>query len=200
MPLFEIVQKTDLLPFKRFDADSGLYESNVETLLWENLEALTGAPLFRVARQAKITGGGKPDIIALDQNARVVVIEIKRDVDRMQLAQCLEYAGWARRTNLDELALIYHAGQDPFFKEWEEYTSTPSPLIVNSSARLVLAARRFQGRTEDALNFLRDNAVPVLLLPISLYKDDTGRRLIGRRSRLGAVHRHGRIRHNRRWC
>ena len=41
--------------------------------------------------------------MALDKTGRVVVFEVKRDVDRRQLAQCLEYAGWARTTNLDEL-------------------------------------------------------------------------------------------------
>ena len=51
-------------------------------------------------------------MVALDHAARVIVIEIKRDVDRGRLAQCLEYAGWARTTNLDELAGMYHRGPE----------------------------------------------------------------------------------------
>ncbi len=64
---------------------------------------MTGEALFRVTRQAVITSG-RPDIVALNHEARVVVIEVKRAVDRGQLAQCLEYAGWARTIRLDELA------------------------------------------------------------------------------------------------
>jgi hypothetical protein len=43
----------------------------------------------------------------MDSSGRVVVIEVKRDIDRGQLAQCLEYAGWARSASLDELGSLY---------------------------------------------------------------------------------------------
>ena len=64
------------------------YEREIEALAWSNLEAFTGEALFPVARQARISGGGIPDILALDESGRVVVIEVKRDMDRSQLAQC----------------------------------------------------------------------------------------------------------------
>ena len=41
-------------------------------------------------------------MIALDRTGRIVIIEVKRDVDRGQLAQ--EYAGRARNVGLDDLA------------------------------------------------------------------------------------------------
>ncbi len=103
MPIFQMDQNA-LVPFKRQAIASGVYEHGIELLLWDNLEELTGDNLFRVARQAILPAGGKPDIVALDETGRVVVIEVKRDVDRGQLAQTLEYAGWARTTNLDQLA------------------------------------------------------------------------------------------------
>jgi hypothetical protein len=99
-----------LVPFKRQAIASGVYEAEIEALLWDNLEEITGDNLFRVARQATLPSGGRPDIIALDPSGRVVVIEVKRDVDRNQLAQALEYAGWARGTSLDELARLFHGG------------------------------------------------------------------------------------------
>jgi hypothetical protein len=43
-----------------------------------------------------------PHIVAPDRSVRVVVIGVKRNVDRVQLAQCLEYGGRARNTSLDE--------------------------------------------------------------------------------------------------
>ena len=59
------------------------------------LEAFAGVPLFPVARQPTLSDGLWPDIVALDDGGHVPVIEVKRDIDRAQLAQCLEYAGWA---------------------------------------------------------------------------------------------------------
>lgn len=76
-----------LLPFTRQAISAGVYESEIEGLLWDNLEELTGDNLFRVARQPVLSSGGRPDILALDSAGRVVVIEVKRDVDRHQLAQ-----------------------------------------------------------------------------------------------------------------
>jgi hypothetical protein len=81
-----------------------LYEKEIEALAWNNLELFAGETLFPLCRQPSLPSGGKPDIFALDSLGRVWVIEVKRDVDRQQLSQALEYAGWARSTNLDELA------------------------------------------------------------------------------------------------
>jgi hypothetical protein len=178
MPLYEITKGGELFPFRRLHADAGLYERDLESLLWDNLDELTGEPMFRVARQATVLGGGRPDIIALDHGGRVVVIEVKRNVDRGQLAQCLEYAGWARTTNLDEISTLYHTGPGEFFRDWQEFTGTSTPVIINSSPRLILVARDFHGRTGAALDFLIENGLPVDLVPISIYEDENGRRLV----------------------
>ena len=116
--------------------------------------------------------------MALDTDAQVVVIEVKRDVDRSQLAQCLEYAGWARRTSLDELARMYHGGVDAFFSDWQEFTDSVAPIPIRASPRLVLVARDFHGRTGSALDFLIENGLPVLLIRVVLYEDEQGRRFL----------------------
>lgn len=103
---------------------------------------------------------------------------MKRDVDRRQLAQCLEYAGWARNTNLDELAGLYHAGAESFFAAWTEFTETPSPRLIRRPPQLVLVARDFDARTDSALAFLVENQLPVAVLRVNLYEDQSKRRFI----------------------
>lgn len=178
MPLFEIAGTQDLLPFRQLRGGTDLYEHRIEDLFWINVEEFTGEPLFRVARQPSISGGGRPDIVLLDRAARVIVVEVKRDVDRGQLAQCLEYAGWARTTNLDELASLYHDGPDSFFSDWQEFTGTAVPVRIRRSPRLVLVARDFHGRTGSALDFLIENSLPVTYIPVSLYEDAQGRQFL----------------------
>lgn len=117
-------------------------------------------------------------MVALDRDARVVVIEVKREFDRGQLAQCLEYAGWARRTNLDELAQMYQHGADRFFPDWQEFTDSAVPAIVNPSPRLILLAGSFHGRTESAVEFLIENRLPVKVVAVTIYEDQQGRRFI----------------------
>jgi hypothetical protein len=176
MPLFEIVAD-ELVPFRQLTGGADLYEREIEDLVWENFEELTGETVFRVARQANIRGG-RPDMVALDHDARVVVVEIKRDVDRGQLAQCLEYAGWARTTNLDDLAGLYHRGADDFFVDWQSFTDSAAPVRIRRSPKLVLIARDFHGRTGSAFEFLIENNVPVKLVRIALYEDQAGRRFV----------------------
>jgi hypothetical protein len=92
VPVYEL-REGEVVPFRRVAAGPDLYESTVEELLWRNLEEFTGVPLFPLRRQPQLATGGRPDIVALGPDGSVYVLEVKRDVDRSQLAQCLEDAG-----------------------------------------------------------------------------------------------------------
>jgi hypothetical protein len=178
MPLYEIDNAGELVPFRRLRGGDDLYEREIENLVWANPEEIVGETLFLVQRQPSLQLGGRPDIVALDRDARVVVIEVKREFDRGQLAQCLEFAGWARRANLDELAGMYRNGADQFFSDWQEFTESDVPAIVNPSPRLMLLAGSFHGRTEAAIEFLIENRLPVKVVPIAIYEDQQGRRFV----------------------
>ena len=178
MPLFMVEAESMLVPVKRVSPGPDLYEKEVEDLFWNNLEEFTGEALFPVARQPKISIGGRPDVVALDEDGRVVVVEVKRDMDRVQLSQCLEYAGWARTASLDELAGIYQAGPDQFFEDWTAFTETGAPAIINPFPRLILIAREIHGRTEAALEFLIENGLPIDVITVSIYEDAASKRFI----------------------
>ncbi len=178
LPLFEIAADDSLVPFRQLAGGAELYESEIEQLLWDNLDDFTGEPLFRVARQPTLEAGHRPDVVALDPTGHVIVVEIKRDVDRLQLAQCLEYAGWARTTNLDELAGMYYLGANRFFTDWQDFTDSATPVVVSSPPRLLLAARDFHGRTGAAFDFLAENGLPIGLVAVRMYVDQQGRRFV----------------------
>lgn len=163
MPLFE-VRDDELVQFRRVPFSSGLYEKEIEDLMWSNLDAFVGVPLFPVKRQPRIGGGLRPDIVTLDEAGYVHVIEVKRDIACDQLAQCLEYAGWALDTSLDELAAMFHDGEEAFFEAWTEFTDSDSPRLVQRPPRLVLVARDFDDRTGAALRFLAENDLPITVL------------------------------------
>jgi hypothetical protein len=178
MPLYEIAATDDLRPFRRLSGGSDLYEKEIEDLFWANPDEFLGEPLLLVASQPTLKAGGRPDVVALSKDARVTIIEVKRDVDRGQLAQCLEYAGWARTSSLDELAGMYHGGSDRFFADWQEFTEDSAPAVLNPKPRLVLIARTFHGRTHSALEFLVESGVPVEILEVSIYQDPGARRFL----------------------
>ena len=178
MPLFEI-GKAELVPFRRVQAGPELYEQEIEGLLWSNPDAFVGVPLFPVARQPTLSNGLRPDIVALDDKGHVHVIEVKRDIARAQLAQCLEYAGWALDTSLDELAAMFDdGGAKAFFDAWVEFTDTNSPQLIQKPPQLVLVARDFDGRTDAALRYLAENGLPITVLGVTVYQDQEDRRFV----------------------
>lgn len=182
MPIYQ-VNDGRLLPYRRLAPGADLYEKQIEDMAWADLEAFTGEALFPVARQPRISGGGIPDIVALTSTGQVVIIEVKRDVDRGQLAQVLEYAGWARLASLDEIAALYnispsHRGPDAFFTDWMEFTDSTTPVTITAPPRLFLIARDFQGRTRSALDFLEENGLPVAVVPVTIYNDPSGTQII----------------------
>lgn len=177
MPLYEI-SDDKLVGFRLLIGGSQIYEEEIERLLWDNLDLFTGESWFPVRRQAPISSGGKPDIVALDKSGRVVVIEVKRDVERSQLAQALEYAGWARKTSLDEIAGLYHGGLDQFFSAWQIFTESEAPVVINPNPELVLVARDFHDRSSDAFEFLSIGKLPIRLIRVSIYEDAQGRRFL----------------------
>lgn len=179
MALYRIDDEGEgLVAFTKYSASEGLYESEVEDLLWENLDDLLRMPLFKVARQARLPHGGKPDILALDISGRPVVIEVKRDLDRSQLAQALEYAGWARSSNLQEISALYSSGPEQFWSDWLEFTGTDQPVSIVSAPRMVLAAASFHERTQSALDFLRENGLPLMVLTVGMYRDEEGKKFL----------------------
>ena len=178
MPLFELPTDGGVKPFRRLSSAAEVYEREIESLFWGHLEAMAGEPLFPLARQPRLPESGIPDLIALDPQGRVVVIEIKRDIDRGQLAQALEYAGWARTTNLDELSEIYAEGPARFLPNWQKFTNTTTPVLVDQIPRLILVSRSFDRRTEAALEYLRDCAVPLKIIQVVFYEDGDGMRIV----------------------
>lgn len=188
MALFRIEHEGQgLVPFAQYAAGDGLYEREVEDLLWDNLEEVLGRTLFRVARQAHLPHGGIPDILALDETGRIVVIEVKRDVDRQLLSQALEYAGWARESNLQEIATLYTNGAQQFWADWQEFTGTEQPVPISPNPHIVLAAASFHRRTEAAIGFLRGAGVPLVVLSVGMYQDADGQKFLDadRRGELG---------------
>jgi len=62
--------------------------------------------------------------------------------------------------------------------EWQEFTATPTPVLVQRDPRLYLIARTIHQRTNQALEFLLQNGLPVQVLKIAFYLDEGGRRFL----------------------
>jgi hypothetical protein len=57
MPLFELEDENQVVPFRQRRGGADLYEREIEDMLWQNFEELTGESVFPIAKQADVAGG-----------------------------------------------------------------------------------------------------------------------------------------------
>ncbi len=117
-------------------------------------------------------------MIALDPEGSVVVFHVRRQIDRTGLAECLEYAGWARAATLDELAQLYWRGDADFWNDWNAFLGDAGPRQVKPAPRLFLATGDFTARAQSTYEFLVDNGLPVKVMKATLYEGSNGRRVL----------------------
>lgn len=178
MPLFEIHQDEEISSIPSLDPDKHFSEEEIEELIWNFTDDLIGEGLLPIKRQAQITGNLIPDIVCLDRESNVVVVEVKKKIDRKQLAQAIEYGGWARGTSLDQLSSLYHAGAADFWKDLAEFTDSEVPTPLSGSPRIVLVSSQYAPKTVAGIRLLLENKVPITMVTVTLYQGGNGNRLV----------------------
>jgi hypothetical protein len=69
---------------------------------------------------------------------------------------------------------MYHTGAETFFADWQTFTGSPTPVVINPNPMLVLIAATFDDRTRSALEFLVENNLPARVVPVPICGIRTG--------------------------
>ena len=136
-------------------------EKQIESAI-ESAPELLGIDLLIIGRQTP-TPSGPLDLLALDGDARLVVIENKRDkTPREVLAQTIDYAAWVTSLTFDKVEVIYAqhraspeddapdlaaAFEDRFDEKLDSIGDVP---------RMVVVAAHLDDSTERMIAFLND--------------------------------------------
>jgi hypothetical protein len=179
MPLYTYSSSGTLNRVPKIDLiEAGITEADIETIVWENISKLLGPDVFPVARQAKLDDSRRMDILCLHRSGQVVIIELKRDGDRKQLSQILEYAGWVHcHADLQSIGNLYirdeeHKGFVAFINDWQSFTNTRHLVeIQKNEPQLFLIAGRFEERTEDAIEYLRKTGAQIETMELTFYEE-----------------------------
>ena len=181
-------------------------EEQIESAV-ESAPELLGIDVLIIGRQTQ-TPSGPLDLLALDGDARLVVIENKRSkTPREVLAQTIDYAAWVAGLTFDKVEAIYAkhrasrgdeesdlpaAFEDRFGEELDSISDVP---------RMIVVAAHLDDSTERMIDFLNDSFdVPVnavLFQPFEggllgrtwLRPDVVGARSSGKRSAASAARR-----------
>ena len=141
-------------------------ESRLEEILDGDISILDPR-LLVIGRQVLTAYGKYIDLLAMDADAKLVVIELKRDrTPRDVVAQLLDYGSWVRTLADDDIAAIFdaylrkfhptHVGTSLDQAFCERFNVAEMPESLNEGHELVVVASELDDSTERIVTYLAD--------------------------------------------
>jgi len=149
-------------------------ESRLEDMIVAD-PSLTGTELLVVGRQIRTDFAGIVDVVAVDVDARVHVLELKRDrTPRDAVAQVLDYGSWAKTLSLEDLGGLYAEHNDDAFGDaFAERFGTAIPDVFNAAQQLTIVAAQLDPASERIIQYLAEGfGVPVNAVFFRHFRDD----------------------------
>jgi len=153
--------------------DNGLSKVETESLdLEERLEdfldrdiSIVSPNWLVIGRQVRTDYGGYIDLLAMDGDANLVILELKRDrTPRDVVAQLLDYGAWARNLKDEDIAQIFDGYQREYHKDRkvmsldeafaQRFVVDEMPEELNESHQLVVVASALDESTERIVTYL----------------------------------------------
>ncbi|WP_419917222.1 hypothetical protein [Candidatus Poriferisodalis sp.] len=150
-------------------------EERLETLLIDD-PTMLGTELLIIGRQVPTSFGGRIDLLALDDEGRVHVLELKRDqTPRDTVAQVLDYGSWAANLGLQELQDIFDAhklstdrnpgevsGAESLDAAFADQFGQALPDVVNADQQFTIVASKLDDASDRIVEFLAETyEVPI---------------------------------------
>jgi len=140
-------------------------EARLEEILDKNI-GLASPNWLVIGRQVHTDHGQIIDLIAIDRDANLVVLELKRDKTyRDVVAQVLDYGSWVRELKVERIAQIFDEYQNRWDKKDESISIDEAfkkkfgvtvPDDMNSTHELVIVASVLDSATERIVRYLAD--------------------------------------------
>ena len=129
----------------------------------ESAPELLGTDVLIIGRQT-MTTSGPLDLLAIDEDAQLVVIENKRDrTPREVVAQTIDYSAWVYSLDFSEVESIFSvyaqsvgAETTDLAEAFEEHFGQPLTEIAGAPPRMIVVASRLDDSTERMIDFLAE--------------------------------------------
>lgn len=139
--------------------------------------SILGTDVLLIGRQVTTASRGRIDLLAIDDEANLVILELKRDrTPREIVAQALDYASWVRNLSYEQIETI--AGNftgKPLPQAFREYYGLPLPPTVNASHSMVILASELDDSSERIVDYLGEQyGVPINVLFFTFFRSAAG--------------------------
>lgn len=160
-------------------------ETRLEEILEKDI-SIASPNWMVIDRQTHTDHGGFIDILAIDQDANLVVLELKRDkTPRDVVSQVLDYGSWVKELTTEQIAEIFIDYQKKnkvkapksIDAAFQDRFKLKIPDEINESHELVVVASELDASTERIVNYLADS-VQINVLFFRVYKDGESEYLV----------------------
>lgn len=141
--------------------------------------AILGEDLLVIAKELPLPSGIRLDLLAIDRQANLVIIELKRDDSGRDVEwQAIKYASYCSSFLADDifalLADYLGEDQDDAQEQIEAFIQTDLDEL-NQQQRLILVAQQFHSDVASAVLWLREYELDIKCVRLQAYTDTAGR-------------------------
>ena len=159
---------SDLGAMERFDIQEWI----------EKTPSILGQELLVIAKELSLPSGIRLDLLAIDKQANLVIIELKRDESGRDVEwQAIKYASYCSNFSPDEIFTYYaqylQSDTDEAQLNIEEFIDEELDSL-NQSQQILLVAKEFHSDVVSAVLWLRDYAIEIKCIRLRPYVDDDG--------------------------
>jgi TPR repeat protein len=140
-------------------------------------KAILGFDVLLIGRQVKTANCGRIDLLAIDDHANILVLELQRDKTPNEImAQTLDHAAWVKDLTYEQIEIITKdfAGK-PLPQAFSDHFGLPLPQTVNARHSMVILASELDDSSERVVRYLAtQHHVPMHVLFVALFKTASG--------------------------
>lgn len=145
----------------------------------EKTPNILGEELLVIAKELSLPSGIRLDLLAIDKQANLVVIELKRDESGRAVEwQAIKYASYCSNFLPDDIFRYYaqylHSDTDEAQGKIEDFIIDEDLENLNQSQRIILVAQEFHSDVVSVVLWLRDYKVEIECIRLRPYVDDNG--------------------------
>jgi hypothetical protein len=140
-------------------------------------KTILGIDVMLVGRQVTTGNSGSIDLLAIDGQANLVVLVLKRDKPPHELlAQTLDHAAWVSELSYDQIDTITKGFTGkPLWQAFSDHYGVSIPKTVNEAHSMLILASDLDDSSERIVKYLAaQHKVPIDVLFIALFKTATG--------------------------
>jgi hypothetical protein len=128
-----------------------------------------------IGRQVDTGHGGRIDLLGIAPDGSLVLIELKRNrTPRDVVAQALDYAGWVKKLETEDIARIYARfapGKDLAEDFRARFGGELDEETLNESHQIIVVATELDDSTERIVNYLSEFDIPINILFFQVFKN-----------------------------